>query len=227
MLETVRRSKAYLLAIRLVIAALGVGAWFGTQALIGHRPLSTGIGDGMHILFAPLNQYLLENPRAANGLLIFSSALVDILALYILAEWLFGRSVRPLLGLTILLGLRQVMQGLCALPIPNNIIWHYPGFPSLMVTYGVANDFFFSAHTAIAVFAATELARLGRRWLQWLGVVIVAFEATTVLVLRVHYTMDVFTAIITALYVAHITGRISPALDRRLAKYFFPLGENV
>jgi len=48
-----------------------------------------------------------------------------------------------------------------------------------------------------------------------------------VLVLRVHYTMDVFTAIITALYVAHITGRISPALDRRLAKYFFPLGENV
>lgn len=226
MIETVRRTKASLLVIRLIVAAIGVGAWFGTQALIGHRPLtSAGIGDGMHLLFAPLNQYLIENPRAANSLLIVSSALVDMLAVYILAEWLFGRSVRPLLGLAILLGLRQVMQGLCALPKPNNMIWHYPGFPSLMVTYGVANDFFFSAHTAIAVFGATELARLGRRSLQGLGVFIIAFEVTAVLVLRVHYTMDVFTAIITALYVAHITERISPALDRRLAKYLSPPGE--
>ena len=227
MIEPVRRSKASLFLIRLIVAALGVGAWFGTQALIGHRPLSSGIGDGMHLLFAPLNQYLIENPRAANGLLIISSGLVDLLALYVLAEWLFGRSIRPLLGLTILLGLRQVMQGLCALPIPNNMIWHYPGFPSLLVTYGVANDFFFSAHTAIAVFAATELARLGRRWLPGLGVAIVVFEATTVLVLRVHYTMDVFTAIIAALYVAHVTERISPPLDRRLAKYLAPPEEGL
>jgi len=209
--------------MRLVVAAIGVAAWFGTQALIGQRPLASyGIGDGLHLLTAPLNQYLIENPQAANGLLIVSSALVDMLALFILAEWLFGRSVRPLLGLAILLALRQLMQALCALPKPNNMIWHYPGFPSLLVTYGVANDFFFSAHTAIAVFAATELARLGRSWLKALAVFIIAFEAATVLVLRVHYTMDVFTAIITALYVAHITERISPGLDRRLARYLAP-----
>jgi hypothetical protein len=202
------------------VAAIGVGAWFRTQAVIGQRPLaSSGIGDGLHLLSAPLNQYLIANPTAANGLLIVSSALVDMLAMFILAEWLFGRSVRPLLGLAMVLGLRQLMQVLCALPKPNNMIWHYPGFPSLLVTYGVANDFFFSAHTAIAVFAATELARLGRSWLKALALFIIAFEATTVIILRVHYTMDVFTAIITALYVAHISERISPGLDRRLARY--------
>jgi len=220
-MDTVRDGRATLWALRLIVAAIGVAAWFGTQALIGHRPLtSSGIGDGMHLLFTPLNRFLIENPKAANGLLIISSGLVDLLAVFILLEWLFGRSVRPLLGLAIVLALRQVMQALCALPIPPNMIWHYPGFPSLLVTYGVANDFFFSAHTAITVFAATELARLGRGWLKGLAVFCIVFEAVTVLVLRIHYTMDVFTAIITALYVAHITRRISPGLDRRLAKAF-------
>jgi len=98
------------------------------------------------------------------------------------------------------------------------MIWHYPGFPSLLVTYSVSNDFFFSAHTAIAVFATTEVARFGRRWLTLLAVAVVAFEVSTVLVLRVHYTMDVFTAIIAALYVASLAERVSPPLDRRLAK---------
>ena len=226
MIDSVRGSKSFLLASRVIVAAIGILAWFGTQALIGHRPIaSSGIGDVLHVFFTPLNQYLIENPRAANGLLIVSSGLVDLLAIFVLAEWLFGRSVRPLLGLAMLLGLRQLMQVLCALPEPSSMIWHYPGFPSLLVTYGVANDFFFSAHTAIAAFAATELARLGPRWLKGLAFFSVVFEATTVLVLRVHYTMDVFTAIVTALYVAHITERISPGLDQRLARYLAPFGE--
>jgi len=117
------------------------------------------------------------------------------------------------------LGLRQIMQGLCALPQPPNMIWHDPGFPSLLVTYTVANDFFFSAHTAIAVFGATELARLGIRWLKLVAIVIVLFEVTTVLVLRAHYTMDVFTAIFAALFAAHLAERVSPSLDRKLARF--------
>jgi membrane-associated phospholipid phosphatase len=116
----------------------------------------------------------------------------------------------------ILLGLRQIMQALCALPTPPHTVWHYPGFPSLFVTYGVANDYFFPGHTAIAVFAATQLARFGRRWLAALALVIALFEIATVLVLRAHYTMDVFTGIITALWVAVVSDRISPSVDRFL-----------
>jgi hypothetical protein len=41
--------------------------------------------------------------------------------------------------------------------------------------------------------AATEVACLGRRWLTGLAVFVVVFESLTVLVLRAHYTMDVFT----------------------------------
>ena len=206
--------------VRVVLTTAAIGFWFLTQSLISKRPIpSSGIGDGLHLLSAPLNQFLGLHPNAANVLLIVSSGVIDLLAIFVLAEWIFGRSVRPLLGLVMLLGLRQVMQALCALPAPNNMIWHYPGFPSLLVTYGVANDYFFSAHTAIAVFTATELTRLGRRWLNVLAVAVALFEVATVLVLRAHYTMDVFTGIVAALYVAHLSERISPSLDRRLARF--------
>lgn len=226
--DNARVSSGRALAVRLIVTGIAIGAWFGTQSLIGQRPLAaSGIGDSLHVLLAPVNLYLVQHPSAANGLLIVSSGLIDLLAIFVLAEWVFGSSVRPLLGLVILLGLRQAVEGLCALPKPDNMIWHYPGFPSLVVTYSVANDFFFSGHTAIAVFAATELARLGRRWLKLLAVVIIVFEAVTVLALRAHYTIDVVTAIIAALYVAHLAERMSPALDRKLARWFVPPGERL
>jgi hypothetical protein len=95
---------------------------------------------------------------------------------------------------------------------PPNAIWHYPGFFSLLVTYGVSNDYFFSGHTAIAVLAVTEIARVGRRWLTALGVLIVVFEIAAVLILRAHYTMDVFTGIMTGLYAAHLARLISTTL---------------
>ena len=224
--NTARSGGSLALVVRLAVTGIAIGFWFWTQSLIGKRPLaSSGIGDALQSLSAPLNSYLGLHPAAANGLLITSSAFIDLLALFILAEWIFGRSVRPLLGLAILLGLRQLAQALCALPEPSNMIWHYPGFPSLLVTYGVSNDFFFSAHTSIAVFAATEIARLGRRWLTLLAVAVVVFEVAAVLTLRAHYTMDVFTAVIAALYVAHLAERISPPLDRRFAKYLAPSEE--
>jgi hypothetical protein len=201
------------LAIRLIVTAVALVIWFWTQSLIGTRGApDAGIGDQLHTATASANSYLHTHPTAANALLIVSSAIIDLLGIFLLWQWIFGASVRPFLGLVIVLGLRQIMQALVAPPVPPNAIWHYPGFPSLLVTYGVANDYFFSAHTAIAVLAATEMARMGRRWLTGLGVLIVFFEVVAVLVLRVHYTMDVFTGAVTGLYAAHVAGSISAML---------------
>jgi len=204
---------------RAIITTVVLVVWFYTQSLIGARPVpATGIGDGLHQLTAPWNAYLLAHAAAANALLIASSALIDLLALFLLLRWLFGASVRPFLGLFLLMVTRQIVQAFCALPQPPNMIWHHPGFPSLLVTYPVAGDFFFSGHTAIAVFAATEIARLKRNWLTALAIVIVAFEIVTVLVLRAHYTMDVFTGLIAALWIAPVAGRLSAPIDRFVQK---------
>ncbi len=203
---------------RIVLTALTLGIWFWTQSLISRRAAPpSAVGDALHTLTVGLNFYFYHSPTAANALLIVSSALIDGLALFLLGRWLFGPSVRPFLGLVLLLGLRQIMQAICALPAPPNMIWHYPGFPSLLVTYNIGNDFFFSGHTAIAVFGGIELARLGKRWLTVVAVVIVLFEIATVLVLRAHYTMDVFTGLLAALCVARFCTVVSPRIDAWLA----------
>jgi hypothetical protein len=203
---------------RLVVTGIVLAVWFWTQSLIGARAApAAGIGDGVHTLTAKVNSYFSQNPGAANALLIVSSALIDALGLFLLARWLFGGSVRPFLGLFLLMALRQLMQAICALPPPPNMIWRYPGFPSLLVTYHVANDFFFSGHTAIAVFGALELSRLGKKWLTAAAVVIALFEVATVLILRAHYTMDVFTGIVAALWAGRFTERVSPRLDELIS----------
>jgi PAP2 superfamily C-terminal len=197
-------------AVRLGVTAVALAVWFWTQSLIGARSAPTGvIGDGLHNATAAANAYLHAHGAAANVLLIVSSAIIDLLGIFLLARWIFCASARPFVALVIVLGLRQVMQALVALPAPPGAIWHYPGFPSLLVTYGVASDYFFSGHTAIAVVGAMELARCKRLWLTALAVAIVAFEIVTVLVLRAHYTMDVFTGLVTGLYAAQLAARIS------------------
>jgi len=205
-------------AVRLGLVIAGLTGWFWTQRLIGQRAWpDASIGDAVHQLTAPLNRYLHEHPRAANALLVTTSAIIDLLGLFILARSIFGPSVRPFLGLLILYALRQICQGLCALPPPEGMIWRRPGVPSLLVTYGTATDLFFSGHTAIAVFGCVELARMGGPILPALGVLIAIVEAGAVLVLRAHYTMDVFAAIVTALWAVSAADALAPTVDWALS----------
>jgi hypothetical protein len=130
--------------VRALLVAMGLVVWFWTQSLIGQRAISgQTIGDELHVLTAPAHQYLLDHPRAANGLLIASSAVIDLFAIFLLGRAIFGPTFRPFIGLLMLFALRQICQALCALPPPEEMIWRNPGFPSLVVTYGVANDLFF------------------------------------------------------------------------------------
>jgi hypothetical protein len=198
---------------RIIATVAALVLWLWTQSLIGGRAPTVGIGDVLQNAFAGWNSYFASHTTAANALLIISSALIDLLGLFLVSAWIFLGRRRAFLGLVLLLALRQIMQALCALPAPPNMIWRYPGFPSLFVTYNVGNDFFFSGHTAIAVFGATELARLRRRWLTALAFAVVIFEVATVLILRAHYTMDVFTGAVTALWVASLCDWLAPSLE--------------
>ncbi|MFI5177831.1 MAG: phosphatase PAP2-related protein, partial [Vicinamibacterales bacterium] len=74
--------------------------------------------------------------------------------------------------------------------------------------YDVANDFFFSGHTAIVVLGAIEVARIAPPWLAVAAVVVAALEALTVLLLRAHYTMDVLTGAVAACCAADLAARV-------------------
>jgi hypothetical protein len=211
-------TRSLLWAVRAVLVAGGLALWFKTQALLGCRRAPAGrIEDGLLELTAPLNRWLGAHPRWADRLLIASSAVIDALGVLLVLSSIFGTSLRPLLGLLILFALRQVCQGLCALPPPSGMIWRSPGFPSLLVTYGTASDLFFSGHTAIAVYGCLELGRHGAMVAAALAAVAVG-EAATVLILRAHYTMDVFAGAVTACVAWAAAARVAPSADALLAR---------
>jgi membrane-associated phospholipid phosphatase len=152
----------------------------------------------------------------ANALLIATSAGIDVFGLYIFGAAVFGHTTRPLVAVLIVFALRQLCQLLVSLPAPPGMIWRYPGFPSLLVTYHVENDFFFSGHTAVSAVAMLALVHVAPWWLAALAVVLTAIEAGTVIVLRAHYTMDVFAAIFAAFFADVAAGWIAPGLDTLL-----------
>jgi hypothetical protein len=196
----------------------GLGAWFWTQALVAKRAFPEhAIGDAVHDWTAPLNRFLGTHPRWADRLLVVTSSFIDGLGLFLIVATIFGPSLRPFLGMLLLYALRQLCQGLCALPPPEGMIWRHPGVPSLLVTYGTANDLFFSGHTAIAVYGAIELGAWGGPALAAVGALIAVVEAATVLVLRAHYTMDVFAGAVTALWAWTVAAALAPGIDRWLA----------
>jgi hypothetical protein len=203
--------------VRVAFVAAGIGAWYLTQALLAKRvpkvAVEVPLTDGIHVLTARIHHRYFTNEAAGNRLLILSSLVIDLLGAYLLGSAIFGESIRPYLGLVMLFTLRQICQMLCPLPAPSGMVWRYPGVPAILVTYGTANDLFFSGHTAIAVYGAATLAgHWGTQGLA-LGLAIAFFEAITVLVLRAHYTMDVFTGIICALWVYSLSAKLAPWVD--------------
>ena len=203
-----------LVGLRTGFIAGALMLWFWTQRLISQKaPAGNRVGDRLHDWSTPLHAWLTANPRATDGTLIITSAFIDLFGIYLLGNGIFGPTLRPLVALLILFGVRQSCQAICTLPTPPGALWRYPGFPSVLVTYGTSNDFFFSGHTAISVLGVLELAHNAPGWLVALGAIVAAVEAGTVIVLRAHYTMDVCAALFTALGAELIAQRVAPWID--------------
>lgn len=205
------------IGVRTGLVVAGIVVWYWSQAVLGKRVPKVAhevpLTDGIHVLTARFHHRYATNIAAGNRLLIASSLVIDLLGLYLLGAAIFGMSIRPYLGLVMVFALRQICQMLCPLPAPAGMVWRYPGIPAILVTYGTANDLFFSGHTAIAVYGAATLAgHWGLAGLA-LGLAIAAFEAVTVLILRAHYTMDVFTGIVCALWVYSLSATAGPWVD--------------
>ncbi|HMP04240.1 MAG TPA: phosphatase PAP2-related protein [Gemmatales bacterium] len=211
--------------LKAVLVGAGLGLWFLTQSLLRYRPDGTGVlGDGLHTLTARFNRFLNAQPHWANRLLVASSLGIDLLGCFVLVLCVFGPSVGPFVGLMMLFFSRQVCQALCALPPPEGMIWRATGVPTLLVTYGTANDLFFSGHTALAIYGAILLGLWGGPWWAAVGVALALFEVAAVIVLRAHYTMDVFTGALAAFAAAIFADWSAPTCDRWLTSLGQALG---
>src|SRR5262249_28772294 len=134
--------------VRTAFVVAGIVIWYVTQALLAHRvpkvAYEVPLTDGIHVATARIHKRYFTNKAAGNRLLIISSLVIDLLGAYLLGTAIFGVSFRPFIGLVMLFTLRQICQMLCPLPAPHEMVWRYPGVPAILVTYGTANDLFFS-----------------------------------------------------------------------------------
>ena len=193
------------IAIRVLLIVGSLFLWFLTQKMIGARRLEDGaIYDHLHVMTAGWNAWLNQNPKPANAMLVASSFCVDAVTLFVLFYAVLGPSFMPFWGLFGPFALRQLSQASVALPGPQGIIWRDPGVPSLFVTYGVGTDFFFSGHTALAVYGAMQLSALHIPALTILGAVVAVLQVVAVIALRAHWTMDVLAGLFAALTVGLI-----------------------
>jgi hypothetical protein len=207
--------------IKVILIILAMGFWHFTQKLLAkqHSNANEEIFDLIHQWTDRINLSLYNSPKASRYLLLSSSFIIDICVLFLFTYAFVGPSIEPLIGLILIFTLRQMNQFITMLPLPKRMIWKDPGFPSLFVTYGVSRDMFFSGHTALAAYTFFVLSAQFGAWGFCLGAVVLIFEASTVILLRAHWTMDVFTGIVVAHLVHYIVRDLSPILDSWMALY--------
>ncbi len=178
-----------------------------------------GIGDRLQEATGFLDAYFLENPRSANLVLSVVSLWYDFCIALIIIRSFTQMTIRPYLSLFIFFALRQTLQLTVGLPIPEGIIWHDPGILSFFIFYGVSHDLYFSAQTGISLLCVSECMRIGKPWLTRLAFCFFLFLLLTVIVFRIHYTTDVYTAVLTAFLSTYLSQKWAPSLDEAFARW--------
>jgi membrane-associated phospholipid phosphatase len=90
----------------------------------------------------------------------------------------------------------------------------------------VTTDLFFSGHTGITVVAAIELSQINSQAVELLGVVLVLLEISVIIVLRAHYTMDIFAGAIMALLASVVANWVVNVNTIKLDKNLRTMEEN-
>ena len=108
------------------------------------------IDDYAQDFTSPVNTYFIENPESRNAMLISAGIMSDLITLGALGYWTFsGRSWRLPIALACTYALKAVCVALFRVRYPEGYAWKYPGFYSLTVNYGMANDFHFTVHVSL------------------------------------------------------------------------------
>jgi len=196
------------------LIVMGIAAFYTAAYFIGQKPIPICvIGDKLHDWLYPINEFLNNRPNVANIQLITMNTILHAFTIFILADTILTRNIRPFFILVIFLTLRQTLQMLVSLPLPPSVIWYNPGLPEFLRSYDIANDLYFSGHTGVSLLGATELARFGKRWLTILGFTLFGYEVISVIAMQVHYTMDVFTAVMTVFCFTGLATRLAPRIN--------------
>lgn len=172
-------------------------------------------------IFLNITNYISQNLYIRDFLLIASSGFLDIFMLCFMYVFVTnGYSWNPLIHMaTFYLFRGFVVQSLVIMQIYDTYVFEYPGFPSLVVPYFRAADFFYSGHTGCALLLGMHMADMGYEEMRYVGLILSLFEGLVLTLLRIHYSIDIIFGLICSHYLYYIAKIISKYADD-----IFPMG---
>ena len=173
------------------------------------------INDQLFNLTKPINKYLSNNTYIKNTFLIISSLFIDIMFFTLAYFWTVkGRSWRMAICFVIFYAFRSLSQHLFTMMFPSGYLISFPGFPSVIVSYLKASDFYPSGHVAFPLIAGLEfLYYLDVRNMFYFCMITSVFEAFVMIFVRGHYGIDILAGYIFAHYSYIIAEKYCYLLD--------------
>jgi PAP2 superfamily C-terminal len=110
---------------------------------------------------------------------------------------------------------------------PDKGIWDDPGVPSLVVPYGLMSDYYFSGHCGFLMINAAHMWNQDKKKIAIVIGLAIPYVAYTLIMTRIHYTIDIPIGIMYGCYLYiilgphikkmdHYTGRVIMAVKRWL-----------
>lgn len=173
------------------------GFWLVSQnILVEDVSVQSAVLDRIHE--SDLVKYILDhfesNLNHAAFHIGLTTALIDLSLVGVLIGSICRTNVKPIFLICTGIVCRQICQFITKLPIPDRMIWFDPGIPTVTMVYAVTNDFFFSGHTLTGMIVGFELMGSTYLILRLYGGVFLVYQIAFVLLLRIHYFMDVYAA---------------------------------
>jgi len=107
---------------------------------------------------------------------------------------MYAKTARIVFTILIFYGVRAVFQAWFLFQFPQHMIFDDPGYPSLMVPYGVTSDFYFSGHCGFLLIICLEMYHEGYKKLVLLHCFMLTFMATLLIFTRGHYSIGIFSS---------------------------------
>jgi PAP2 superfamily C-terminal len=115
---------------------------------------------------------------------------------------------------------RSIVQSLFTFKFLAFANWEWPGFPSLMVPYGMNSDFYISGHTGFFVLMIGEMHLIGMPLIFKLcGFAFLFYEIMVLLIYRQHYSIDIISGLVYSFWVHLQTQKFAGTLDRMFVRF--------
>ena len=156
------------------------------------------IYDGLFDYTKKINQWLHFNIFITKIILIINTLYYDIFGLYTFLHVIVNYPIIGYFG-SLIAFVRIFFVWIIHLPIPKSIIWIKTNVPTLLVNYSAKTDLFFSGHTAFSTYIFLYWFNLGNNiYNSLLSFFFFIYTILMLIIMRVHYTMDIYAGFITA-----------------------------